>query len=85
MRCSRSRPTASHPRSRRHGGRPIHAYAKNGEPNLTKEPQSLLDDNAAGKPESIHLLIGRRPRAAFGNSSGDQQMLEYAKAEPEHG
>jgi hypothetical protein len=40
----------------------------------------LLNDNDAGKPEGIHLMIGRRPYAAFGNSTGDQQMLEYAKA-----
>jgi hypothetical protein len=33
-----------------------------------------------GKPEGIHLMIGRRPVAAFGNSTGDQQMLEYTKA-----
>src|SRR5208283_1216668 len=32
------------------------------------------------KPEGIHLMIGRRPCAAFGNSTGDQQMLEYTKA-----
>jgi hypothetical protein len=40
----------------------------------------LLNDNDAGKPEGIHLMIGRRPLAAFGNSTGDQQMLEYTKA-----
>ncbi|MFA6206963.1 MAG: haloacid dehalogenase-like hydrolase, partial [Methylocystis sp.] len=34
-------------------------------------------DVGAGKPEAIHLIIGRRPRAAFGNSTGDRQMLEY--------
>jgi hypothetical protein len=33
-----------------------------------------------GKPEGIHLMIGRRPRAAFGNSGGDRQMLEYTGA-----
>src|SRR5262249_61251044 len=38
----------------------------------------LLNDNDAGKVEGIHLVIGRRPFAAFGNSTGDQQMLEYA-------
>jgi hypothetical protein len=48
-----------------------------GRPELTKEPRLLLNDNFAGKPEGIHLVIGRRPRAAFGNSTGDQQMLEY--------
>jgi hypothetical protein len=40
----------------------------------------LLNDNNAGKPEGIQLMIGRRPYAAFGNSTGDRQMLEYTKA-----
>jgi len=40
----------------------------------------LLNDNNAGKPQGIHLMIGRRPVAAFGNSIGDRQMLEYTKA-----
>ena len=35
----------------------------------------LLNDNDAGKPQGIHLMIGRRPVAAFGNTAGDQQML----------
>jgi hypothetical protein len=47
---------------------------------LIKEPKLLLNDNDAGKPEGIHLMIGRRPYAAFGNSTGDQQMLEYTGA-----
>jgi phosphoglycolate phosphatase-like HAD superfamily hydrolase len=55
-------------------------YDKSGKPFLTKEPKLLLNDNNAGKPEGIHLMIGRRPFAAFGNSTGDQQMLEYTKA-----
>ncbi|MGO9021264.1 MAG: HAD family hydrolase [Syntrophobacteraceae bacterium] len=55
-------------------------YDKNGQPMLTKEPKLLLNDDFAGKPEGIHLMIGRRPHAAFGNSPGDQQMLEYIKA-----
>lgn len=55
-------------------------YAKDGKPFLTKEPRLLLNDDKAGKPEGIHLMIGRRPRAAFGNSTGDRQMLEYTKA-----
>ncbi len=57
-----------------------YGYAKNGKPFLTKEPKLLLNDNNAGKPEGIHLMIGRRPVAAFGNSTGDRQMLEYTKA-----
>jgi phosphoglycolate phosphatase-like HAD superfamily hydrolase len=55
-------------------------YHKDGMPFLTKEPKLLLNDDKAGKPEGIHLMIGRRPRAAFGNSDGDRQMLEYTGA-----
>ena len=55
-------------------------YDKDGKPFLTKEPKLLLNDNNAGKPEGIHLMIGRRPYGAFGNSPGDRQMLEYTKA-----
>jgi len=57
-----------------------YGYDKRGKPFLTKEPKLLLNDNMAGKPEGIHLMIGRRPYAAFGNSTGDQQMLEYTGA-----
>jgi hypothetical protein len=55
-------------------------YDKDGKPFLTKEPKILLNDNNAGKAENIHLMIGRRPHAAFGNSTGDKQMLEYTGA-----
>src|SRR5262249_51737221 len=44
------------------------------------EPKLLLNDDNAGKPEGIHLMIGRRPHTAFGNSTGDPQMLEYTHA-----
>jgi phosphoglycolate phosphatase-like HAD superfamily hydrolase len=57
-----------------------YSYGKDGKPVLTKEPKLLLNDNDAGKPEGIYLMIGRRPFAAFGNSTGDQQMLEYTTA-----
>ncbi len=57
-----------------------YGYDKDGKPFLTKEPKLLVNDNNAGKPESIHLMIGRRPFMAVGNSTGDQQMLEYTKA-----
>jgi phosphoglycolate phosphatase-like HAD superfamily hydrolase len=57
-----------------------YCYDKDGRPMLTKEPKLLLNDNDAGKPEGIHLMIGRRPHAAFGNSTGDRQMLEYTGA-----
>jgi len=55
-------------------------YDKSGRPMLTKEARLLLNDDKAGKPEGIHLMIGRRPVAAFGNSIGDKQMLEYTQA-----
>lgn len=55
-------------------------YDRAGRPMLTKEPRLLLNDDKAGKPEGIHLIIGRRPVAAFGNSIGDKQMLEYTQA-----
>jgi phosphoglycolate phosphatase-like HAD superfamily hydrolase len=57
-----------------------YGYDKDSKPMLTKVPTLLLDDDHAGKPEGIHLMMGRRPYAAFGNSTGDQQMLEYTKA-----
>ena len=56
------------------------SYDKDGKPFLTKEPKLLLNNDKAGKPEGIHLVIGRRPHAAFGNSDGDREMLEYAGA-----
>jgi phosphoglycolate phosphatase-like HAD superfamily hydrolase len=56
------------------------SYGENGEPYLLKDPKLLINDNDAGKPEGIHFMIGRRPYAAFGNSTGDRQMLEYTKA-----
>jgi hypothetical protein len=55
-------------------------YNKDGKPVLTKEPKLLLNDDKAGKPEGIHLMIGRRPYAAVGNSAGDREMLEYTQA-----
>ena len=57
-----------------------YGYDKSGKPTLIKEPKVLLQDDYAGKPEGIHLAIGQRPRASFGNSTGDRQMLEYSKA-----
>jgi len=61
-------------------GSTSYTYDADGKPVLIKEPKLLLNDNDAGKPEGIHLMIGRRPYAAFGNSTGDQQMLEYTGA-----
>lgn len=55
-------------------------YDENGRAILTKAPKVVLFDDKAGKPTGIQLMIGRRPVAAFGNSTGDQQMLEYTQA-----
>ena len=55
-------------------------YAADGRRVLMKEPKLLINDDNAGKPEGIHLMIGRRPYFAIGNSIGDRQMLEYTKA-----
>jgi phosphoglycolate phosphatase-like HAD superfamily hydrolase len=56
------------------------AFTKDGKPQLTKEPKLLFVDDHAGKPEGIHLVIGRRPFAAFGNSTGDRDMLAWTAA-----
>lgn len=55
-------------------------HASDGEPQLTKVAKLQLNNNDAGKPEDINLFIGRGPVIAFGNSTGDQQMLEWANA-----
>ncbi|MGB7932411.1 MAG: haloacid dehalogenase-like hydrolase [Gammaproteobacteria bacterium] len=48
-----------------------------GKPTLTKTMENLFVDDKNGKSEAIHRFIGRRPIAAFGNSDGDQAMIEY--------
>jgi len=55
-------------------------YDQQGEGVLVRPPKLLLNDNFSGKPEDIYLFTGRHSRAAFGNSTGDQQMLEYTQA-----
>jgi phosphoserine phosphatase len=51
-----------------------------GVPVLTRLPQlNFMDDNV-GKPVAINSHIGRRPIAAFGNSDGDLQMLQWSTA-----
>jgi phosphoserine phosphatase len=57
-----------------------YGYSADGTPTLTKEPSLQLNNNDAGKPEDINLFIGLRPAIAFGNSTGDQQMLEWTNA-----
>jgi phosphoserine phosphatase len=48
-----------------------------GKPVLVKEPKVEFIDDGPGKPVGINRFIGRRPVFAFGNSDGDQQMLQY--------
>jgi hypothetical protein len=49
-------------------------------PELIKLPEVLLIDDKTGKPEGIKMVSGRCPQGACGNSTGDQQMLEYTGA-----
>jgi phosphoglycolate phosphatase-like HAD superfamily hydrolase len=55
---------------------------QNGSPVLIREPKINFVDDGPGKPVGIYRSIGRRPVAAFGNSDGDQQMLEFTAAGP---
>src|SRR5829696_8944230 len=47
---------------------------------LLREPTIDFIDDGPGKPVGINRFIGRRPILAFGNSDGDQQMLEWTRA-----
>jgi hypothetical protein len=53
---------------------------RDGKPALVRMPKIDFIDDKAGKPVGINSHIGRRPIAAFGNSDGDQQMLEWTQA-----
>jgi phosphoglycolate phosphatase-like HAD superfamily hydrolase len=50
---------------------------KDGKPVLMRLPKLNFVDDKAGKPVGIGQHIGQRPILAFGNSSGDREMLEY--------
>jgi hypothetical protein len=52
---------------------------RDGKAVLVRLPQLNFNDDKGDKPVGINQHIGRRPIAAFGNSVGDQQMLEYAQ------
>lgn len=60
-------------------GKVRYAYQEN-RPVLIKLPEILFIDDKQGKAENINLFIGRHPVAAFGNSDGDQQMLEWTES-----
>lgn len=51
-----------------------------GKPVLMKLPEIDFVDDGPGKPVGIEKFIGRQPIAAFGNSDGDLQMLQWTKA-----
>lgn len=53
-----------------------------GKPTLMKLPAIDFIDDKAGKPVGIQTHIGRRPIAAFGNSDGDLEMLQWTAAGP---
>jgi phosphoserine phosphatase len=53
---------------------------RNGKPVLARLPEMDFIDDKAEKPVGIHKFIGRRPIAAFGNSDGDLQMLQWTAA-----
>jgi phosphoserine phosphatase len=52
---------------------------RDGKPVLIRLPEMNFIDDKAGKPVGILQHIGRRPVAAFGNSTGDREMLEYTQ------
>jgi hypothetical protein len=53
---------------------------QNGKPVLMRLPDLNFINDKGGKPVGINQFIGRRPVAAFGNSDGDRQMLEWTAA-----
>jgi phosphoserine phosphatase len=53
---------------------------RDGEPVLVRLPEVNFIDDKEGKPVAINQFIGRRPIAAFGNSDGDLQMLQWTTA-----
>jgi phosphoglycolate phosphatase-like HAD superfamily hydrolase len=55
---------------------------RDGRPTLVKLPELSFLDDKEGKPVGIQMHIGRRPIAAFGNSDGDLQMLQWTCAGP---
>jgi phosphoserine phosphatase len=53
---------------------------RDGKAVLIRLPELIFNDDKDGKPVGINTHIGRRPIAAFGNSDGDLQMLQYTTA-----
>ena len=57
-----------------------YGYDAKGQGVLLREPKVELNNNFSGKAEDIYVFTGQRPLAAFGNSTGDRQMLEWTAA-----
>lgn len=55
---------------------------RDGTPAIVRLPELDFIDDKAGKPVAIHKFIGKRPIAAFGNSDGDFEMLEWTTSAP---
>jgi phosphoserine phosphatase len=55
---------------------------RDGKPVIVRLAEIDFIDDKAGKPVGIHKFIGKRPIAAFGNSDGDFQMLEWTTSGP---
>ncbi len=55
---------------------------RDGKPVLVQQPKVAFIDDKAGKPVGIQKAIGKRPIAAFGNSDGDFEMLEWTTGAP---
>lgn len=53
---------------------------RDGVPVIVRKPDVFFNNDKAGKPVAIQRVIGRRPIAAFGNSDGDLQMLQWTDA-----
>ena len=53
---------------------------RDGQPVIVREPEIGFINDKEAKPVAIHRIIGRRPLAAFGNSDGDLQMLQWTAA-----
>ncbi|WP_197442745.1 HAD family hydrolase [Lignipirellula cremea] len=53
---------------------------RDGKPVLMRLPEVNFIDDKEGKPVGINQFIGKRPLAAFGNSAGDRQMLQWTAA-----
>ncbi len=55
-------------------------YNAEGDAILMRPPKLLINNDFSGKAEDIYLFIGGPPQAAFGNSPGDRQMLDYTQS-----